>query len=165
MPQYYNPGLFPATYSPIGYYSGVQMPQNAANYMYQVDGETAARAWQAPGGQLPPNTIVPLFDVDGEHVYFKSTDMYGRMNPIRKGRVVFDEISQPISQGQSGQQQPQPQLQATPEPDMSKYVTKDDINELRKEIRSMINQNGSQSLRKPSYINQEGRSENRGETR
>ena len=145
MPQYYNPGLFPATYMPVGY-TGAQMPgQNAATYMYQVDGEAAARAWQSTGGPLPPNTIVPLFDVDGEHVYFKSTDMYGRMNPIRKGRVVIEETPQEL-----------PQASGATGPDMSQYVTKDDIVALKQEIRNMISQN-NQNGRKDQNRGGEGR--------
>lgn len=138
MPQYYNPGLFPVTYS----YPYMQTTQSTAvtptpiNYMISVDGEQAARAWQMPAGVVP-GTIIPLFDVDGVHVYFKSTNAYGQLNPLRKAKVVMEE-EPALPAGQS--------MEAPQMPDMSGFVTKDDLNELRKEIRGMLaprnNQNG-----------------------
>ena len=144
MPQYYNPGLYPASYS-YGY-NTPYMPQSGAmpvtppaamNYMISVDGEQAARAWQMPAG-VAPGTIIPLFDVDGVHVYFKSTNAYGQLNPLRKAKVVMEE-EPALPAGQS--------MEAPQMTDMSGFVTKDDLNELRKEIRGMLaprnNQNGS----------------------
>lgn len=137
MPQYYNPGLFPTAT-----WTGPYVPQNSyasqpATYMYTVDGEQAARAWQMPAG-VTPGTVIPLFDVDGIHVYFKSTNAYGQLNPLRKAKVVMEEEpALPASQS----------MDPAPGPDLSSFVTKDDLNELRKEIRSMLapknNQNGS----------------------
>jgi hypothetical protein len=138
MPQYYNPGLFPATYAnPYMMQNSYSAPmQQPSTFMYTVDGEQAARAWQMPAG-VAPGTVIPLFDVDGEHVYFKSTDAYGRLNPLRKGRVVLEEVPQ-LPQGASGD---------APAQDMSQFVTKDDLNELKKELRNMMaprnNQNGN----------------------
>lgn len=72
-------------------YSYQSVPQNQIpQYMINVDGENSAKAWQ-PSVIPQPNTIIPLFDSDGQHVYFKTYDAYGRMNPIRKGRIVFDD--------------------------------------------------------------------------
>lgn len=140
MPQYYNPGLFPVTYS----YTAPYMQQSASmapvptNYMISVDGEQAARAWQMPAG-VAPGTIIPLFDVDGVHVYFKSTNAYGQLNPLRKAKVVMEDEPALPAAGQS--------MEAPQMPDMGGFVTKDDLNELRKEIRGMLaprnNQNGS----------------------
>ena len=152
MPQYYNPGLFPASYVPVGY---PQQPisvsgANPMTYMYQVDGENAARAWQPPmGQQLPPNTIVPLFDVDGEHIYFKSTDMYGRMNPIRKGRVLFDTDPIPVlNPGQSGNVSSEQSNQSNNE----KYMTKDDMESMEQRIIDALNryQNSKKQLQQNS---------------
>ena len=115
-------------------YSYQSVPQNQApQYMINVDGENSAKAWQ-PSVIPQPNTIIPLFDSDGQHVYFKTYDAYGRMNPIRKGRIVFDDEIQ-VSETASG-------------PDMSAYVTKDELDKLRDEILSQIgktNQNGTSS--------------------
>ena len=138
MPNYYNPYMYsPNMYASYGYQPTAPMPpvsQTTAgnNYMVSVDGEMAARAWQSPT-QMGPNMIIPLWDLDGQHVYFKSTDAYGRMNPLRKGRVVFDDDVTNLPEGVSGA------------PDMSGFVTKDDLNDLRHELRNLIrdsNQNG-----------------------
>ena len=156
MPNYYNPGLFyPATYQ-NPYYTQQPMMSGAANtmqYMINVDGEGSARAWQ-PSQPVGPNTIIPLWDLDGVHLYFKSTDAYGHMNPIRKARVVFEDepqqqqSQQVLPQGQSGAAAPQPVQQVQEMPDMSNYVTKDDLEDLRKDIlglRSMIGQRNNQN--------------------
>ena len=167
MPNYYNPANFyPATYqTPYtgNSYGMMQQPmmsggQSSTNqYMINVDGEGSARAWQ-PTMPVGPNTIIPLWDLDGQHVYFKSTDAYGRMNPIRKGRVVFDD-EQMLPQGQNGvantgvgQSQ-----EAAPAVDMGQFLTKQDFDQFKSEIRMMLNsrnQNGRQN-------EQNNRSENK----
>lgn len=146
MPNYYNPYVYNvnagATALP-SYYQGYQQPpmnyaaasygMPANNYWISVDGEMAARAWQMPSN-LPPNTIIPLWDLDGQHVYFKSTDAYGRINPIRKGRVVFDEEPAKISENESMASAPT----ETQTMDSSKYVTKEDFDGLKHEIQDML---------------------------
>ena len=140
MASYYNPYMnaYPIVYpynqmmqQPVMQ----QAPQPQPQYMINVDGENAAKTWQ-PNSVPQPNTIIPLFDSDGEHVYFKTYDAYGRMNPIRKGRIVFDDEIQ-ISET--------PQAQVLP--DMSNYVTKDNLNTLKETLLAQIktNQNGTTS--------------------
>lgn len=157
MPNYYNPANFyPVTYqTPYtgNAYGAVPQPmmsggQSSTNqYMINVDGEGSARAWQ-PSMPVGPNTIIPLWDLDGQHVYFKSTDAYGRLNPIRKGRVIFED-EQMLPQGQSGagspeNQQAQPVM---PSIDTSQFLTKHDLDQFKNEIKAMLgsrNQNGKQ---------------------
>ena len=104
----------------------IQQPQ----YMINVDGENAAKSWQ-PTSVPQPNTIIPLFDSDGQHVYFKTYDAYGRMNPLRKGRIVFDD---------------EIQVSETPsELDMSGYATKEDLDNLKEELLSQLNNNQSKT--------------------
>lgn len=155
MPNYYNPYLYNApgvgvpTYTnaylpqPVGY-SNTSYGTPSGNYWISVDGEMAARAWQMPPN-LPPNTIIPLWDLDGQHVYFKSTDAYGRINPIRKGRVLFDDDSQNLPQGTSEASVNTPSgtnyvgdsSMANP----GNYVTKEDLEGLKHEIQEMLRQN------------------------
>lgn len=132
--QYYNPYM---NAYPINYWGNnqfQQMPQipQQPQYMINVDGENSAKSWQ-PASVPQPNTIIPLFDSDGEHVYFKTYDSYGRMNPLRKGRIVFDDPNEPDTH--------------KPEVDMSSYATKEDLNKIREELMSQIqnktNQNGN----------------------
>lgn len=153
MPNYYN--TYPVNGWQYGaypnYYTGaqIQQPQQSQQYMINVDGEMAARAWQMPGN-LSPNTIIPLWDLDGQHVYFKSVDAYGRMNPLRKGRIVFDDEPVLISQGSQQSSAP------------SQYVTREDLDSLKQELKSMLSQNNNQQNYQK---NQNGsRNNNRGET-
>ena len=150
MPSFYNGYPWQTTNYPGSVYpsTGVQVPSiSVPQYMINVDGEMAARAWQMPPN-LPPNTIIPLYDLDGQHVYFKSIDAYGRINPLRKGKIVFEDesVTLPPAQQTSGSSQPEM-------PDMSKYVTKDDLNSFKQELRNMIqtNQNGSNNQRNSSF--------------
>lgn len=141
MSNYYSPyALYPASYTPM---PQVNQPgysyAPAPSYMISVDGEIGARAWQMPAN-LAPSTVIPLWDMDGKHVYFKSIDAYGRLNPLRKGVVVFeDEAEAPA---------PQQAL-----PDMSEYVTKEDLATLKQELRSMI------------FQSRKSTAENRGESK
>ena len=151
MPNYYNPYnyIYPANYVP-GYamQPTTMIPQvsggqsNTGQYMINVDGEGSARAWQ-PQVPVGPNTIIPLWDLDGQHVYFKSTDAYGRMNPIRKGRVVFEDEPQILPQNS-----PNGSQSASPTIDTSAFVTKNDLDALKQELKNMFftkNQNGRQN--------------------
>ena len=107
-------------------------PQPAAMpYMIQVDGEMAARAWNMPAN-VAPGTVIPIWDVDGVHVYFKSLDSYGRLNPTRKARVVFEDMTQ-LPEGNSGNQQYSG--------GQSAYITKDDFEQFKEEIRHMMKEN------------------------
>ena len=123
-------------------------PAQSNQWMINVDGEVGAKAWQMPNN-LPPNTVIPLFDLDGEHVYFRSVDAYGRMNPLRKGRVVFEEEAKVLPQGQSGAGEP---IRV----DTDKYVTKEDFNELKNEIREMARMNQSALAQQNVQTNQNG---------
>lgn len=70
-------------------------------YMIQVDGEMAAKAWQCPP-DMKPGDVIPLWDADGMHVYFKSLDGYGRLNPTKKARIVFEDDAQALPENTSG---------------------------------------------------------------
>lgn len=143
---YYNPMngqpymagamAYPAQpYMPASYQTPISMtPQpTPAQTMISVDGEMAARAWQMPAG-VAPGTVIPLWDVDMVHVYFKSVDNYGRLNPMRKARIVFEDEPQNLPEGQSGMS------------GNEQYVSKADFDAFRNEMRQMMggkNQNGS----------------------
>lgn len=157
MPNYYNPYVYntSAGSSIAPYYNYPQQPMNygmpANNYWISVDGEMAARAWQMPSN-LPPNTIIPLWDLDGQHVYFKSTDAYGRINPIRKGRVVFDEEPAKIPENESVSNS----AGETPMMDPSKYVTKEDFDGLKHEIEEMLKRQQNSVSNEMASVNQNG---------
>ena len=135
MPAYYNPYMnaYPMNYGsiynpmqniqqPMYQMSQAQQPQ----YMINVDGENSAKSWQ-PQVAPQPNTIIPLFDSDGQHVYFKTYDNYGRMNPIRKGRIVFDDEinASEMSQAPVGI-------------DTASFATKEDLNNMKEEVMNSL---------------------------
>lgn len=160
MPNYYNGYSYtaPYLYNNTAWGNGGQnnlygtaAPQ-ATQYMINVDGEVGAKAWQMPNN-LAPNTVIPLFDLDGEHIYFRSVDAYGRMNPLRKGRVVFDEETQNLPQGQSRDSNP-----SSADPEFNRM--KDEISELKDEIRQM-----RQAMQQNSQLNQNGNNPNNRQNR
>ena len=143
-PTYYGNAGWGAPYAgqqafaPYPQQSVSMAPTQSPQFMIQVDGEIGAKAWQ-PQAALNPNTVIPLWDFDGVHVYFKSTDSYGRMNPIRKAKVIFEDEPQNLPQGNSGMSGSgeNPQL-ATAPVNHEQYVTKEDLNSLKDEIREML---------------------------
>lgn len=132
----------------------MSMQPNPTPYMIQVDGEMAARAWQMPNN-VAPGTVIPIWDVDGVHVYFKSVDAYGRLNPTRKARVVFEEERMPLPEGQSGSSQSAQTV------DAGSYATRADFESLRNDIasiRQMLSgnrQNGRNSGNQGTAVRQE----------
>lgn len=128
MPGYGGYGAYPVYGTPAPVQVTPQTYYQAAapqtQYMIYVDGEMGARAWQMPPN-LPPNTVIPLYDLDGIHVYFRSVDQYGRVNPLGRARIVMEEAPR-LPEGVSGNA-----------PDMSQYATKDDMTAIRNEIGSL----------------------------
>ena len=133
IPYYYNT-VYPNNYwnpsNPMLTSQMMQQITQQPQYMINVDGENSAKSWQ-PQTPIQPNTIIPLFDSDGEHVYFKTYDAYGRMNPLRKGRIVFDD-----------------EIQVSETPSEPQYATKEDLDSLKNEIIELLSkrvQNGTNS--------------------
>lgn len=156
MPNYYNPYMnaYPINYSNGSFYPLQNVQQQAQpvpqvqqpSYMITVDGENAAKAWQ-PTTPPQPNTIIPLFDSDGQHVYFKTFDAYGRMNPVRKGTILFeDEIR--MSEAKA------------PEQVHEDYATSADIRRLDQEVSDL-----KAMFQKQNNSNNQNGTNNRGERR
>lgn len=154
MPNYYNPyNFYPVTYqSPVGY-SGMTYPQmqqpvqqqsysNGPKAMEWVEGEVGAKAFQMPQG-WPANQPIPLWDSTDTVIYLKSWSPMGFPNPIQKIHYTMSEQNQMmLPQGQSGEGNISGAAH-----DMSQYVTKEDLNQMKQELRNMLNtgnnQNGS----------------------
>ena len=140
MQNYYNPYMnaYPTPYGNMTYYQ--QIPVGSAQqYMINVDGEAAARAWQTPSNPQP-NMIIPLFDTDGQHVYFKSFDAYGRMNPIRKGKIVFDDEIRT-----DNTEQRTPEISYASSEDIKRL--EEELDSIRQSIQKQNNQNGGTKAR------------------
>lgn len=86
-------------------------PQRNTQQLIRVTGMEGAKAYQ-----MPPNSVVPLFDADNDIMYVKSTDGAG-FPTIRT--FAF----QPIENKQEPEQQ---------------YVTRDEFNAAMKHLREAI---------------------------
>lgn len=142
MPAFYNPyNFYPASYMQNMYpnmnYPNYPIPQQSGaaqagpRMMEWVEGEVGAKAYQMPQG-WPANSPIPLWDSTDTVIWLKSWGPMGIPNPMQKLRYEMPE-------GQSGAAEP-PKL-----PDMSQYVTKQDLDSFREELRTIArtNQNGS----------------------
>ena len=165
MPAYNNPYYGP-TYGQVSYnggyvpqqsYTPIQMPAQQSytpapvqqpKVMEWVEGEIGAKAFQMPAG-WPANTPIPLWDSTDTVIYLKSWSPMGIPNPMQKLRYEMPEqqnqalLSGSVGNGQSGNL------------DMSQYVTKQDFDQLRNEIRQM-NQGGANVGQNNSGNNQNG---------
>ena len=161
MPNYYNPyNLFPATYGgQMGYSTAPTMMQNTMmpqqqsygqqppqqEVMKWVDGEIGAKAFQLPQGWAP-NVLYPLWDSTDTVIYLKSINQMGMPNPIQKLHYTMENQNTPaLTAGNSGNGNGNGNNggngysgnSGNDQTDMSKYVTKDDFDSLREEIRSL----------------------------
>jgi len=127
--------------APMSYGQPMPMPQvqmapppqlNRNGWMISVDGEMAAKAWPTPQ-EMRPGDVIPLWDVDGVHVYFKSLDGYGRLNPTRKARIVFEDEMPALPEGNSGT--------VRSSYDSDQVVTKQDFDAFRNEVMQALGQN------------------------
>lgn len=160
MPTYYNPYAqnaqlygqnYPA-YSTTSYQAPVQNVQQMPmlRNMEWVEGEIGARAFQIPAG-WPANVPIALWDNTDKVVYFKSINPLGAPNPLQKARYTFEEPSGGyLPQDMSGAQ--------APNMDMSQFVTKQDLDQLRQDIQKLANQNGNNNRNNQTR-------DNRGENR
>lgn len=144
----YNPYLSP-TYmsgygiSPNNMQAQSPSPVSQLKPMEWVDGEVGARAFQMPAG-WPANTPIPLWDSTDTVIYLKSVNQVGMPNPMQKLKYTMEEVTPApaLVSGQTAPSQP------------GQYITKDDFDDFKKEIKGMLakNQNGSN----------QGRNENSG---
>lgn len=100
-----------------------------------VEGKVGAQAYQMPPG-WPANSPIALWDTTEPVIWLKSVNQMGMPNPLQKLTYKMEE--QPntmLPAGQSGNAQP----------DMSQYVTKSDLEQLRQEIRGAMNSGNNQN--------------------
>ena len=118
---YYNPYY----YTQYPYYNQ-SYTQNIKS-MEWVDGEVGAKAFQMPAG-WPPETPIVLWDSTEKKIFLKSWNNAGMANPMQELDYTIKERVNPamLPPSISGETQ-----------DMSKYATKEDFEELKKEIRNL----------------------------
>lgn len=151
MATYYNPyvqAAYPGnSYTGAMYQIPAQqmMPQSYApttppmqGNVIGVDGEIGAKAFNIPNGSTGP---IALWDTNDNVIYMRSFNAAGMPMPLKKLRYVEEELTPALPAGNSGAM------------DTSQFVTKNDLEQLRNEIRQMTaqnqnhagNQNGGQS--------------------
>lgn len=124
-----------------------QYAQPTASYQAQqqpvgiiwVDGEVGAKAYQLPAN-WPVNAPMPLWDTNDTVIYLKSTNQMGMPNPLQKIHYTMEEVKVTPMVGNSGNTQP-----ALPAPDMSNYVTKDDLNRIKEELKEAMTSAGKEA--------------------
>ena len=126
---YYNPYLW----NQYPYYNQNQSYASNVEEMKWVKGETGADAFPMPQG-WPPEKPVVLWDSTDKKIFLKSWNNVGMPNPLQELDYTIQEHTNPalLPSNLSGSM------------DMSNYVTKQDLEELRKEIRNMNKRNNNQ---------------------
>lgn len=121
------------------------LPQQARIGIEWVDGEVGAKAFQLPVG-WPANAPMPLWDTNDTVIYLKSINQMGMPNPLQRVRYTIEEqprMSAAMSSqsmlpsGEAGQQN-----QAMP--DMSEYVRKDELHQMKEELKAAITSMGNE---------------------
>ena len=152
-PGYYMPNLYgQQSYGmPMNSYApAVQQPQQQSNQtMIWVDGEVAAKSYQMPAG-IPVGVPVALWDTNEPVIYLKSINQMGIPNPLQKIHYTMEEQK-------TQSMLPAGNMSGAPAQETPNYATKNDLEQMKNEIKEMLRQNQP----KP---NQNG-SQNRGEQR
>ena len=137
MPAFYN-GNYMNPYQTVGmsgyqtsYGMNHQMPMSSN--VIPVDGEVGAKAYMVPNGSTGP---IALWDTNDNVIYMRTFNAAGMPNPLKKLRYTEEEPTPILPPGQSG---------AAPQVDMSNFVTKEDFEQLRNEIRAMQKPNQAMS--------------------
>ena len=95
-----------------------------------VDGEVGAKAYQMPQG-WPPNTPIDLWDTNDTVIYLKSINPMGMPNPLQKAHYTLEGADRgEKTRGYSGDT----------EPDMTMYVRKEDLEQMKRELMDSISQ-------------------------
>lgn len=144
---YYGPTYTPMNYSVPSYAPYQQMPVQQsyalgpACAMAWVDGEIEARGRQMPQGV----TQFAMWDMNKQVIYLKSLNQTGMPNPMQILHYTIDEQQSMLPAGQSGENGARGNTSGANQVDTSQFVTKQDFEQLRNEIRNLSHQNGSNS--------------------
>lgn len=101
--------------------SGTSQPQTSESYIIWVQGEAGAKSYPVARG-----TTLPLFDTEGDYIYFKSVDNNGVPMPLVTMKLTAVEKQEAPQSQESVVEQPQI--------DLSNYVTKEKYEELANRV-------------------------------
>lgn len=165
MPNYWNPNNFyPVSYaqqsyapSPMPQQSFATQPTIAAVW---VDGEVEAR------GKSIPQGVSQFFmvDVNNQKIYWKSLNQMGMPNPMQILNFTIEGQQQNLPAGQSGTNYSgySGDNNQSGHQDMSQFVTKQDFEQLRNEIRQMSGTANGGNNGNSGYSGSNGNSNNSG---
>lgn len=125
---YYYPNMYPQ-YP----YNSYQQNQQVKSLEW-VEGEVGAKAFQMPQG-WPAETPIALWDSTDKKIFLKSWNAMGMAKPLQELDYEIKDQPAYLPEGNSGHSE-------------SQYVTKEDFEELKKEIKNMManmNQTASKS--------------------
>ena len=109
-----------------------QSYSNNIKSMEWVDGEVGAKAFQMPQG-WPAETPIVLWDNSEKKIYLKSWNQMGMPNPMQELDYEIKERTNPAL------------LPGNISGDTNQYVTKEDFEQFKEELRSMVSSIGSNS--------------------
>lgn len=118
-------------------------PQQSRVGIEWVDGEVGAKAFQLPAG-WPVNAPMPLWDTNDTVIYLKSINQMGMPNPLQKVRYTMEEQPRMSAAMSSQAALPSGDMQNQPMPDMSEYVRKDELNQMKEELKAAITSVGAE---------------------
>lgn len=127
MPYYNYYGQYPYMYQQNQSYS-----TNNIKSMEWVDGEVGAKAFQMPQG-WPAETPIVLWDNSEKKIYLKSWNQMGMPNPMQELEYEIKERTNPAL------------LPGNISGDTNQYVTKEDFDQFKEELRNMVSSIGSNS--------------------
>lgn len=144
MASYFNPYLpqsgYPVSYGGVSYQAVPAQPVVQQSYapaampmqsnVIGVDGEIGAKAYNIPNGSTGP---IALWDTNDNVIYMRTFNAAGMPNPLKKLRYTEEEPAVALP-AQSGSPI-----------DTSQFVTKDDLEQLRNEIRQMSQQHNARN--------------------
>lgn len=149
MPGYFNPYnmLYPASYAgapQMWQQPMASVPQQTPMFsMCWVGSEMEAQGRQMPQGV----TQLAMWDSTKPVIYLKSINQMGMPNPMQKLHYTVEAEANALPAASESVN-----VSEQAATDMSQYVTKQDLNQLKNEIRSMLNDKPKQS----SETNQNG---------
>ena len=157
MASYFNPYLpqsgFPVSYGGVSYQPAQTQPIVPQSYapapvpmqsnVIGVDGEIGAKAYNIPNGSTGP---IALWDTNDNVIYMRTFNAAGMPMPLKKLRYTEEEpaIALPAQSGNAI--------------DTSQFVTKNDLEQIREEIRQLSQQHSSMV---PNQSNQGGQNNQR----
>ena len=113
-------------------YQQNQSYSNNIKSMEWVDGDVGAKAFQMPQG-WPAETPIVLWDNSEKKIYLKSWNQMGMPNPMQELEYEIKERTNPAL------------LPGNISGDTNQYVTKEDFEQFKEELRSMVSSIGSNS--------------------